>query len=93
VAAALCQIAVSPLAEAGWNWPGTAPAWDETKQLVSAIETYSATCASSTRGTTDEVQRCNDEKADLLARQRKLGVSDDLINTRIKNDGKDWRWP
>ena len=75
--------------------PGISPPWDKIDDLVAAIKQHLSACSEVTDKQTDLSRQCSDEKADLLSRQRKIGLSDGLINERLdaESPATPPRWP
>jgi hypothetical protein len=75
--------------------PGIAPPWEQYEDLVAAIKRHLSACSEATDKRTDLARQCSDEKADLLSRQQKFGLSDGLINERLnaENPASQPRWP
>jgi hypothetical protein len=67
---------------------GSSYEWERTEALIDDIKTYLAACRQPS-------QQCIDQKADLIARQNKLYVSDGRVRYALDNDPatKGAAWP
>jgi hypothetical protein len=76
-------------------WQGTSHGWDPIMSLVSDIGEHHYECAEVAATRSELLAKCADQRADLLARQKKLKVSDDTVNHELDQiyNHRDWRWP
>ncbi len=60
--------------------------------LIQDIRAHKQMCDKVDPAQADLVRQCANEQAALLARQQRLGVSDEALNDKLKARGG-WRWP
>jgi hypothetical protein len=87
--------AISPAGAGGFRGPGISQSWEKIDELIAAIKSHLLACSEVTDEQADHSHQCSNEKTDLLSQQKKLGVSDSLINERLNNEGpaSPLRWP
>jgi hypothetical protein len=73
-----------------WPIPSAAQATNQAQieSLVADIKAHKQSCNDNAPNPT---KFCVNEKADLVARQKRIGVSDDAVNKGLQTRG--WRWP
>jgi gas vesicle protein len=79
----------APIAPARAQTMAASPA--QADALIEDIKAHKQTCDKVDASQTALIQQCANEQAALVARQQKLGISDDTVNGKLKTRG--WRWP
>jgi hypothetical protein len=69
----------------------TQPSQQQIDSLVADITAHKQACGSVTASQPLDFKRCNNEQAQLVDRQKRLGLSDDALNGKLQSRG--WRWP
>jgi hypothetical protein len=86
---------MAPLLISNSNFPAyaqsSALSSGQVEALVEDIGAHKQLCDKVTSSQTELFKECADQKTSLVARQQKLGVSDDSLNSKLKTRG--WRWP
>jgi hypothetical protein len=59
--------------------------------LIEDIKAHKQMCDNIDSSNAALVKQCANEQAALVARQQRLGISDDALNAKLKTRG--WRWP
>ena len=82
---------VSPFATAPARAQTAAASPAQVDALIEDIKAHKQMCGKVTSSQTGLARQCANEQAALIARQQKLGVSDETLNAQLKTRG--WRWP
>lgn len=69
----------------------TQPSQQQINSLVADITAHKQACGNVTASQPVDFKRCNNEQAQLVDRQKRLGLSDDALNGKLQSRG--WRWP
>jgi hypothetical protein len=86
----VCMMVMAGMIGAGAAWADTAtPA--QVDALIEDINAHKQLCDKVQPSETELFQQCAKQQATLVARQQKLGVSNDVLNSKLKTRG--WRWP
>ena len=75
-------------AGAAWADPATSA---QINALIEDINAHKQLCDKVQASETELFQQCARQQTTLIARQKKLGVSNDELNSKLKTRG--WRWP
>jgi hypothetical protein len=68
-----------------------APSSAQVDALIEDINAHKQLCDKVTVGDGSRFKQCTNEQASLVARQQKLGVSNEALNGKLQARG--WRWP
>ena len=68
-----------------------APSSAQLDALIEDIKAHKEMCDKVDPGQAEQVKQCSNEQAALVARQKRLGVSNATVNAKLKTRG--WRWP
>jgi outer membrane murein-binding lipoprotein Lpp len=69
--------------------PEASPA--QIDSLIEDIKAHKQMCDKVDASQEALVRQCNNEQTALVARQQRLGISDEALNAKLKTRG--WRWP
>jgi len=59
--------------------------------LIQDIKAHKQMCDKVDPSNADQAKQCANEHNGLVARQKRLGISDETLNGKLKTRG--WRWP
>jgi hypothetical protein len=89
----LSRTGTGPLPTPVGSAPGTDRSWEQVDALLKDIEAHERKCAAVTPDQATLQRECTGEKAELVARQGKIGIPDEVINEKFARDNPAWRWP
>lgn len=89
--AVLVGFGVVLLADAAARADNVVPTQAQIDSLIADISAHKQACAHVKPSQALAFKRCSNEQAQLVDRQKRLGISNDMLNGKLKSRG--WRWP